>query len=120
MLRINWTFQAVSDLQTIAEFISGDSKKYAKLQVVRLRNRTKILSSQIYSGKIVTEIASQNIRELVEENYRVLNKIVSENQTNILTIQHLTRGFSVKKSGKFHNIFRGQRRAGLEEKLKNF
>ncbi len=94
MVRINWTFQAVSDLQTIAEYISRDSKKYAKFQVIRLRNRTKILSSQIYSGKIVPEIASQNIRELVEGNYRVIYKVVSENQIDILTIHHSARDLS--------------------------
>ncbi len=94
MVRINWTFQAVSDLQTIAEYISRDSKKYTKLQVIRLRNRTIILSSQIYSGKIIPEIASQNIRELVEGNYRVIYKIVSENQIDILTIHHSARDLS--------------------------
>ena len=33
MLRINWTFQAKGDLKDIAEYISKDSKWYAKFQV---------------------------------------------------------------------------------------
>ena len=43
MVRINWTYQAKDDLKSIAEYISRDSKQYAKLQVIRLKNRTKIL-----------------------------------------------------------------------------
>ncbi len=33
MVRINWTFQAQNDLKGIAEYISKDSKRYAKLQI---------------------------------------------------------------------------------------
>ncbi len=42
MVRLNWTFQAKDDLKAIAEYISKDSKRYAKLQVVRLKNRTNV------------------------------------------------------------------------------
>jgi plasmid stabilization system protein ParE len=72
MVQINWTLQATSDLKDIAEYISKDSKKYAKLQIVRIRFRTRILTSQIYSGKNVMEIGKNNIRELIEGNYRII------------------------------------------------
>ena len=79
MVRINWTFQAKENLRSIMEFISKDSKRYAKLQVLRIKYRTRILNSQIYLGKIVPEIDKQNIRELVEGRYRIIYKIVSNN-----------------------------------------
>ena len=44
MVRINWTFQAKDELEAIAKYISKDSKRYAKLQVTRLKNRTRILT----------------------------------------------------------------------------
>ena len=91
MVQINWTLQAASDLKDIAEYISKDSKKYAKLQVVRIRLRTKILKSQIYAGKIVSEIDRQNIRELIEGNYRIIYKIVNNSRVDILTIHHSSR-----------------------------
>lgn len=91
MVRITWTFQAVSDLHNIADYISKDSEKYAKLQVIRLRNRTKILSSQTHSGKIVPEIARQNIRELIEGNFKIICKIVSDDRVDILAIHHSAR-----------------------------
>jgi addiction module RelE/StbE family toxin len=91
MVRINWTHQAREDLKSIAEYISIDSVRYAKLQVVKIRTRTNILKSHIQSGKIVTEINDKNIRELIEGNYRIIYKIVSENQIDILTVHHSAR-----------------------------
>lgn len=41
MVQINWTKTAVDDLKSIAEYISKDSVKYAKLQVIRIKHRTK-------------------------------------------------------------------------------
>lgn len=76
MVRINWTLQSVSDLKNIAEYISRDSKKYAKLQANRIRNRTKILKHQTHSGKIVPEINQQNIRELIEGNSQAESRFV--------------------------------------------
>lgn len=94
MVQINWTFQAKDDLKGIAEYISRDSKRYAKLQVLRLKNRTIILKSQIHSGKIVSEINKENIRELIEGRYRIIYKIVTTNQIDILTIHHTARDLS--------------------------
>jgi toxin ParE1/3/4 len=56
MVQINWTLQATSDLRNIAEYISKDSKKYANFQIVRIRSRTKILTAQIHSGKMVNKL----------------------------------------------------------------
>ena len=97
MVRINWTFQAVLDLQNIAEYISRDSKKYAKLQVLRIRDRSKILSTQIHSGKVVPEFNRENIRELIEGNYRIIYKIVNDNRIDILTIHHSARDLTRRK-----------------------
>jgi addiction module RelE/StbE family toxin len=91
MVRINWTFQAKDDLKSIAEYISKDSKRYAKLQVVRLKDRTRILKTHIYTGRIVSEINRKEIRELIEGNYRIIYKIVNYNQIDILTIYHSAR-----------------------------
>jgi len=91
MVQINWTFQAKDDLKAIAEYILKDSVRYARLQVVRLKNRTRILKTQIRSVKIVPEINQQNIRELIEGSYRIIYKIVDDNQIDILTIHHSAR-----------------------------
>ena len=96
MVQINWTVQAREDLQSIAEYISRDSPKYARLQVVKIRLRTKILSSHIYSGKLVEEINRGDIRELIEGNYRIIYRIVEQERVDILTIHHSARDLSKK------------------------
>ena len=97
MVRINWTFQAKDDLKNIAEYISKDSKRYAKLQVTRLKTRTRILKTQTRTGKIVSEINRENIRELIEGSYRIIYKIVEDNQIDILTIHHSARDLTRRK-----------------------
>lgn len=91
MVRINWTYQAKEDLKDIAEYISRNSKKYAELQIIKIRNHTQILKSHIYIGKIVREIEENSIRELIEGNYRIIYKLVSKTQIDILTIHHSAR-----------------------------
>ncbi len=97
MVQINWTFQSKDDLKSIAEYIAKDSKKYARLQILRIRQRTKILTSQIYSGKIVPEIEKQNIRELIEGNYRIIYLIVNDDRIDILTVHHSARDLNRRK-----------------------
>lgn len=97
MVQINWTLLAVNDLKSIAEYISKDSVQYAKLQIARIKLRTRILKSQTYSGKIVAEINKNNIRELIEGNYRIIYKIVSEERIDILTIHHSSRDLTKRK-----------------------
>ena len=97
MVRINWTFQAKADLKDIAEYISRNSKKYAKLQVIKIRNHTQILKFHIYIGKIVREIEENNIRELIEGNYRIIYKVVSKTQIDILIIHHSARDLTSRK-----------------------
>lgn len=91
MVRISWTRLATDDLKSIAEYIARDSKRYAKIQVQRIVSRTKILKLQPQAGKIVTEVDDKNIKELIEGNYRIIYKIISPDQVDILTIHHTSR-----------------------------
>ena len=97
MVRINWTIQAKEDLKSILDYISIDSKKYAKLQVLRIMRRTQILKSHIRIGKVVVEIQNKNIREIVLGNYRIIYKIVTESRVDILTIHHSARDLIQRK-----------------------
>jgi addiction module RelE/StbE family toxin len=97
MAQVNWTSGAVEDLKSIAEYIAKDSVKYAKLQVLRIKHRTQILKSQVQIGKPVPEFNKKDIRELVEGNYRIIYKIVSAEQVDILTIHHSSRDLTKRK-----------------------
>jgi toxin ParE1/3/4 len=43
MVRLKWLKSAKEDLKEIYNYISFDSKRYAKLKVQRIQNRTEIL-----------------------------------------------------------------------------
>ncbi|WP_299390239.1 type II toxin-antitoxin system RelE/ParE family toxin [uncultured Gelidibacter sp.] len=91
MVQINWTHQSVADLRAIFVYISKDSKNYAKLQIIRIKKRTKILHSQIYSGQIVPEINKHHTRQLIEGHYRIIYKVVTPSRIDILTVHHSAR-----------------------------
>jgi|SRR5699024_4807558 len=97
MVRINWTLGAVEDLRNIKNYISKDSGQYAKIQVKRIKSRTEILKHQPFIGRSVPEVASEKIRELLEGNYRIIYKIVHDEQIDILTIHHSARNLQSNK-----------------------
>ena len=57
----------------------------------------KNIKIQIRTGKIVPEINQENIRELIEGSYRIIYKIVENNQIDILTIHHSARDLKRRK-----------------------
>jgi addiction module RelE/StbE family toxin len=91
MVQIRWTNLAVKDLNNIFEYISVDSIYYAKIQILKLKLRTRILKSHPFSGKIVSEYKQESFRELIDGNYRIIYKVVNQNQIDILTIHHTYR-----------------------------
>jgi plasmid stabilization system protein ParE len=91
MVEVNWTKQAVQDIDKIAEFIAKDSDHYAKIQVQRFFNAAKVLERQPRSGKIVPEKQDPIIRELLIGSYRIIYKILSATKIDILTVHHNKR-----------------------------
>lgn len=89
--------EAKNDLKDIAEYISKDSKQYAKLQVSRIVERTKFLHYQVLLGKVVEEINKPNIPEVIQVNYRIIYKMLNETQVDILTIHHCARDLTKRK-----------------------
>ena len=66
MVQLNWTLLARNDLKAIFEYISKDSKKYAKLEILKIKSRTQVLKEQPLIGKEVIESGNIDVRELVE------------------------------------------------------
>ena len=94
MVQIRFLLVAKNDLKDIYDYIALDSKKYAKYQVEKIKNKTEILKSQIEIGKIVEEIGNPKIRELIEGNYRIIYRIVDKKTIHILMIHHSARDLS--------------------------
>ncbi|MEQ8475653.1 type II toxin-antitoxin system RelE/ParE family toxin [Fulvivirga sp.] len=88
MAKLNWTNQAKNDLIAIAEYIAQDSKKYARIQIQRIRSRAKQIIPLPESGRVVPELGDDSIRELILGNYRIIYHIKSKDRVDILTVHH--------------------------------
>jgi toxin ParE1/3/4 len=91
MVEINWTAQSLEDIESIAEYISRDSVKYANIQVQIFFDSVEILASHPKSGRIVPETKDSSIREIIVGFYRIIYQIQSKTQINIITIHHSKR-----------------------------
>ena len=91
MVKIVWTDLSVSELKDIYDYISIDSRRYAKNQVERIKSKTLILKTMPEIGRIVPELESSEIRELIEGNYRIVYRIKTRDYIEILTVHHTSR-----------------------------
>lgn len=92
MVKIVWTQRSLSDLKSIAEYISKDSVKYASLTIERLIDIPKFIESNPKIGRKVPEVSkNSNIREMIFGNYRIIYKISNHSIAYILTIHHSAR-----------------------------
>ncbi len=96
MVKIVWTELSVFELKEIYDYISLNSKTYARNQIERIKSKTLILKSMPHIGRIVPELDSSEIRELIEGNYRIVYRINKMNFVEILTIHHSSRDFASK------------------------
>jgi toxin ParE1/3/4 len=71
--------------------------KYAIRQTSLIRKRTQILKLQKSAGKPVNELISENVREIIEGNYRIIYRQVDITQIDILTIHHGARDLKGRK-----------------------
>lgn len=91
MVKLIWTDQAINDLGDIGDYIAENSEKFAKLTVKKLFERPDVLKNFPKAGRVVPEKNDENIRELIEGNYRIIYEVVSTDQINILTVYHSAR-----------------------------
>lgn len=94
MAKLIWTDQAIHDLNEIGNYIAENSENYAKLVVKKLFERADLLKTFPRAGRMVPEKNIEDIRELIEGNYRIIYEIVSVDQINILTVYHSARDLS--------------------------
>jgi addiction module RelE/StbE family toxin len=91
MVRIIWTARSITDLEDIADFISKNSKKYAKLTIEKLIGTAKFIEKNQHIVRIVPKLNQQDIREIITGNYRIIYQNINENNSNILTVHHCAR-----------------------------
>lgn len=96
MARLNWTLQAKDDLRNIRNFLSAQSRSYAKVQIKRIFERIQLLHTFPSMGRILPELEYERVRELIVGPYRIVYHLVSDNRIDILTIHHSARPLNIK------------------------
>lgn len=88
--KIFWTRQAREDLRAVRNHIARDAPATASAYVRRLRESVDRLRDFPFSGEVVPEIGREEIREVIQGNYRLIYR-VSESRVDILTVFHGAR-----------------------------
>jgi toxin ParE1/3/4 len=91
MVKIIWTQRSLTDLKSIAEYISRDSVKYASLTIERIINITKYIVVNPRIGRKVPETKNEKIREIIFGTYRIIYKISNKETVHILTVHHSSK-----------------------------
>jgi plasmid stabilization system protein ParE len=77
-LLIDWSPQALEDLELIAEYIARDSDFYARAVVQALVEGARSLGSLPNRGRVVPEFNDPCIRERLIYSYRLIYRIEAE------------------------------------------
>lgn len=91
MVKVIWAERAIDDLTSIAEYSSRYSDKFASSIVSKLFNKVHILKNMPRIGRIVPEKNDEQIRELIEGNYRIIYQIRGEERVEVLMVHHSSR-----------------------------
>jgi len=94
MVKVVWTEVSVEDLREIFDYISKNSFHYARITVDRIYKRADRISINPRIGRIIPEIDSDEVRELIIGNYRLIYYIVNDGRVDILRIYHSARSLT--------------------------
>ena len=91
MVKIVWTELSLLDLKEIFDYIAGNSHRYATITTNKIYLRVQVVAQNPYIGRIADEFKEQSIRELIEGNYRIIYRIKTDSQVDVLRIYHSAR-----------------------------
>ena len=91
MAKVTTSPVAIEDMRLIHGYISNDSQYYADKVIERIVDRISILEEHTHIGKVVKEFQDSSIRELIEAPYRIIYKIMSEDEISVVHIYHGAR-----------------------------
>jgi toxin ParE1/3/4 len=90
---VKWTLSAKADLKSIYDYITHDSKFYAREVLLEIVKQSKTLDAFPKIGREVPEIGDPKVREIFIYSYRLIYEIFND-RIDILAIVHGKRDFS--------------------------
>ena len=86
--------EAHEDIDSIYEYISRDSIKYANETSEKIYSRIYELESSPYLGRYVPELSDKHLRELIYKSYRIVYDVSEDSNTvYIHFVVHEKRNF---------------------------
>jgi toxin ParE1/3/4 len=89
-MNVHWTESALADLRAIETYVARHSPQYTQSLVQRLFDRSGQLADQPRLGAMVPEHEEETLRELIEDSYRIIYRIL-EQQIDIVAVVHGAR-----------------------------
>jgi toxin ParE1/3/4 len=86
-MNVHWTDTALRHLDAVHRYISQDSPTYARRMVDRLTRRSQQIAEFSFSGRMVPEYETTQIREVVEGAYRIIY-FIRPGQIDVLAVIH--------------------------------
>ena len=91
MARVTWSGPALRDLEEIWSFIARDSEEAADALRLRMFNASERLESFPRIGRVVPEVQSDSIRELIVGSFRILYRLLTEEDVDVIAVIHGAR-----------------------------
>ncbi|MGL1887238.1 MAG: type II toxin-antitoxin system RelE/ParE family toxin [Reichenbachiella sp.] len=87
MIKIQWSPNALEQVEKIIDYISLDSIDRAQKWANSILDAVDNLSEFPESGRVIHGITNENIREIIKGNYRIVYQI-SKSKVDILVIKN--------------------------------
>jgi toxin ParE1/3/4 len=88
-VKLEWSPRALENLEKIALYIAQDDPEAAHRWVMQLFRAVEKLDEFPLSGRVVPELGSDQIREIVHGDYRVVYRV--DERVHVLTVRHARR-----------------------------
>ena len=85
--QLEWSEEALEDIESIATYIEKDSPFYAKSVVSKFFEKAEMLQDFSELGRIVPELNDTNIREIFVYSYRLVYKL-HQNKVTFVAVVH--------------------------------
>lgn len=86
-MKVHWTDRAKRRLKLIHDRIAKDAPLVAPTIIKRLVRRSIQIGEFPYSGREVPEYQRDDVREVLERPYRILNRI-GPDRIDVITVMH--------------------------------
>ncbi|MBC7082672.1 MAG: toxin ParE1/3/4 [Bacillota bacterium] len=92
MALIRWSPRAAVDLENICEYVAKDSEHYAKVLAQGIMETVETLGDFPLSGRVVPEYNVRELRERIFQNFRIVYRLRSKDNTEIVEIVAICHG----------------------------